>query len=147
MKILNSDTSQSDDENNMPKPKSVRFDPNKKIKPPTIMKSNEAYFDDDDDYDDATLINPDNFSNGVDKIGKLETLEQVRKENALLLQELNNLEKKKRDGYDVSTKYKKLKKKFQLLKEIKQIIVETEMMKTNEDVIKGSNQFILSINL
>lgn len=104
--------------------KAVQFNPNASIKPPTLLRSIDFI-----DYDDDGNDNNDELDADENRIGKLETLEQVKKENEMLLQELNSLERKKRDGHDVTHEYKKLKSKIAILKEIKTIIVETEKMR------------------
>lgn len=87
-------------------------------------------FDDADEDEGEETGDNNEVDTDVNRIGKLETLEQVKKENEMLLQELNSLEKKKRDGYDITNEYQKLKNKLGILKEIKKIIVETEKIRT-----------------
>lgn len=90
------------------------------IKPPTVLKSEERrkYEEEEEDfYVDYNRNNDEEI---------IETLEDVKLERRKLFTEFSQLEKRMSRGIDVSSEFAKLKKKFELIKEIENTLKESE---------------------
>ena len=92
------------------------------IKPPTLL--------------DSSFFKPDSIVKEEERLLRIATKEEIVHETEKLEVELQEIEKKKKEGYDVYENCNILKRKFKILEEVKERIVGAEKLKLKEEKLK-----------
>lgn len=96
------------------------------MKPATVLKSEERREYERSFYEDTR--------ENDETVNEMETLEDVQVEKEKLYYELNKLERKMANGIDVTVGFERLKKKFELIRKLENLI---ESESSSSTIIKG----------